>query len=352
MGFGFFGDLLPFELAYGEAFIVEDGEAVGLRLAEQGAGFGQGVVYRKVKERRFHEVAGGFASQALVFVEVAVFFGRGDDDESADEDEAPVTDFKPDEDEAQAGQLPDAGGYACGAQARRAEVEQGAEDASAIHGEGREQVEEGEHDVEDEQGGRPVAQYGGEPVFHFGGLAEKGVGDAVKFWREEVPDRHSQQGHDDDIDQRAGDGDGQFVSGFGGQALQACDASDGREQNVLRAYAVMARHECMAVFVHDYAGKERADEKSIPEHQNPGKTFLCPAQGKSRRQQETEGPVQTQRDASKARYLQGCFHLRMFCLIKKRLKPESVFADVLILFYLWGKQKYEISLVLYRAVLF
>ncbi len=29
-GFELFGDLLQFELAYGEAFIVEDGEAVGL----------------------------------------------------------------------------------------------------------------------------------------------------------------------------------------------------------------------------------------------------------------------------------------------------------------------------------
>ncbi len=147
LGFGFFGDVLPFDLAYGEAFVIEDGEAVGLCLAEQGAGFGQGVVYRKVKKRRPHEVAGGLALEALVFIEVAVFFGGGDDDESADEDEAPVTDFGSYEDEAQAGQLPDAGGYAGGAQARHAEVEQGAEDASAIHGEGGEQVEEGEHGI-------------------------------------------------------------------------------------------------------------------------------------------------------------------------------------------------------------
>ncbi len=55
------------------------------------------------------------------------------------------------------------------------------------------------------------------------------------------------------------------MNGLGGDALQARNASDGREQNVLRTYAVVAGRERMAVFVHDDAGKERADEKGVPE---------------------------------------------------------------------------------------
>jgi len=78
------------------------------------------------------------------------------------------------------------------------------------------------------------------------------------------PGEQKQDAGDDQIDERTGDRDGDFVPRILGHRPQRRDAADGQQCDAFDLNAELLRHDAVPQFVQDDAGKQRADQRQRP----------------------------------------------------------------------------------------
>ena len=283
------GDILAGEETDDDV-IFDDGE-VGLPAIEDDVGDrADFVVGGDEAEFAEHGVAGAGAGEERTLFSGDGFVGGTGPDEEGDEDEDGIADVEEGvvcEEDGHA--FPDDGSGAGGAVVGELHGEEGAEDAAAVHGEGREHVEDDHGEVPPDEGDEEVAFALEEPV----DLEER-----VDF---EDRGERPECGGDDDIDGWACDGDEEFLPWFGGHAFEPGDPADGEEGDVAGGDAEAAGHEGVAVFVEDDAGEHAEHEEDLAETVLSGGV---PDDG----DEDEEGDVEEDVDAEEAPEAQRPFH--------------------------------------------
>lgn len=288
-------EIVAREQAMHFALGIHDGKLV-LRSAEQRL---DGLIQRGVERERaevrdhrgFHAHAGGdgfhLGDRRFAF--------RAEIDEDGDEDEHRVHRILHERPEAEGegARLADAGGNVRGARVIHAHGERGAEDASAVHGKGRDEIEKDEADIYDEQVHRHTRADMADSV-----QVSKAAGDL------EIKGEH---GGDSDIDERASDGDDDFLDRVIGHALKPREAADREQRNIRRANAVAACGKGVAEFVQEHAAEDEAREDEAGN--GGGQSALAPVGGAEEGEQEKKRGVNADFDSSDAGDFEGPGHV-------------------------------------------
>jgi hypothetical protein len=227
------------------AFAVENGKVM-LRPGEKGIdGILKSGVFAEGAKIGNHGVADAEMTGGLADLDGLAFLGGGKIDKDGDEDEDGLHTHEGEEAADEGDGLADMGSDIGGAGVVHAAGEEGAQDASAVHGEGGDHIEEDEEDVdagEIGKNGRGIVEVG--EVFGGGQAAE---------------DEEEDCG-DDDVDEGARHGDDEFLRWFLRHALEASESTDGEEGDVGGANAESPSGEGMAEFMEEHAKEESADK--------------------------------------------------------------------------------------------
>jgi len=227
---------------------------------------------------------------------------RADEDEDADDDE-PEGELQSDQHEHDGQPLPHRRGDDRGARERHHQRQQRAEQASAIHREGGDEVEEEQREVGvDDRGEKTV-----NVVWH---RDQEQV-------RRQARERH-QRGGDDEVDGRPGERDGDFVPRFFGNTFQGRDAADGQQRDAADLNAEALGDEAVAEFVEHDTGEDGRDQRQRP--RRAARPHLDKAGVGDQPKQQQQRDVQVQADARHAPDFQRPTHTLRLAQPSRRCK--------------------------------
>ena len=188
--------------------------------------------------------ADGKVAGAVAHRDVLRFGGRGQVDEQADDDQHRAPE-QAGQREQEGGPLPDPRGDPGRLRVRPPHGEKGAQNATAVHGKGGEEVEEDEEDVGAGEPGDEADPRILQP--------RQVLGPAARG------DEHQERRRDRHVHGGAGERHHQLLAGLFGDALQGGDAADRPQRHLGGADAVAAGGGDVAELVGEHAGEQEED---------------------------------------------------------------------------------------------